>query len=28
MLISHDPHDVDVFGQQVARVADGRIASD
>ncbi len=28
LLISHDPRDVEVFGQQVARVVDGRIVSD
>jgi len=28
LLISHDPRDVDVFGQQVARVVDGRIVGD
>ncbi|WP_367382432.1 sulfate/molybdate ABC transporter ATP-binding protein [Stenotrophomonas cyclobalanopsidis] len=28
LLISHDPHDVDMFGQQVARMVDGRIVSD
>ena len=25
LLISHDPQDVAMFGQQVARVVDGRI---
>ncbi len=28
LLISHDPHDVDMFGQQVARMVDGRIVCD
>ena len=28
LLISHDPQDVAMFGQQVARVVDGRIVGD